>query len=709
MRRYVFNPPSIGKLSHLNIGKGYKRLNMALRYGLNKEGTEKVHIDDYIKKTHGELFSPLGKPLVAKQGEHNQWHYAHKADGDRDEWREIEMTQWHWSYQEIAKPEFIEVRIERDGILHIADVRTPSGKVIEIQHSPMKDAVIKLREDYYGDMMWIFDYRGKKCSILCDSGKLVKMRFVRKNTTKQTYYDFGDAIYEYICDDGDDHDVAWCYKMSHEDFISKFYADITRKPFVKSEYTSKTIQPEDPETDKLSFNVQYSGDFQDEIIIILDEKAPGYYDVYNLFEKVFDRFSFLDDHGVMERMIVQRKQIFDKDYPNQLRMALEGADKSLQQRLETARLNEAKRVERETEEKSANLSKFNKHQADKREYKLNVNFEALNMIDFTFVDREDNKLIDFALTQSPNIYFDDDNIIYEYIGSREDQDSLCLKHDRVKFMDCNQGATILKIAITNHVDPSSMYPLNLRIFNVGGNSHLVVDSWNTYHIRDKLRRHFRWNAEAKRWICLINTIDDKLKRPAFQINLHEVNRVNTLREHEVEKKSITDRFEGLERQRIEAEQRERDRETWPWMIKRKERLERERPEREQREREEIERLERERLERERVDKKKVEKAKMKKERLEGAMFQTVWRERERIERKYRQEMLDATGDEGRLKVLEDQKTLELDQVFEEIRVLIEEEYERETKKRLSPDLARRKCQYLLDRHTRRVRMAKRMI
>ncbi len=47
----------------------------------------------------------------------------------------------------------------RTGERHIADVKADSGRVVEIQHSPIAAGELQSREDFYGDMIWIVDAR----------------------------------------------------------------------------------------------------------------------------------------------------------------------------------------------------------------------------------------------------------------------------------------------------------------------------------------------------------------------------------------------------------------------------------------------------------------------------------------------------------------------------------------------------------------------
>lgn len=91
------------------------------------------------------------KPVVAKVGEVVSAHWAHLSGQDCDTW--YEMTAWHKQWQE-------QVPIERREVVigdHRADVVTPSGWVVEFQHSPIDPAEVAKREAHYGTGIWVVD------------------------------------------------------------------------------------------------------------------------------------------------------------------------------------------------------------------------------------------------------------------------------------------------------------------------------------------------------------------------------------------------------------------------------------------------------------------------------------------------------------------------------------------------------------------------
>jgi hypothetical protein len=98
-----------------------------------------------------------GSDVVAKCGKQRVWHWAHKSKTNCDRWWEPE-TEWHRNWKDNFPKEWQEVvHFAPNGEKHVADVKTPSGLVIEFQHSPISPEEQKAREDFYGDMLWIVD------------------------------------------------------------------------------------------------------------------------------------------------------------------------------------------------------------------------------------------------------------------------------------------------------------------------------------------------------------------------------------------------------------------------------------------------------------------------------------------------------------------------------------------------------------------------
>ena len=101
-----------------------------------------------------------GDEMIAKCGQYVRWHWAHKGRVACDPWQESE-TDWH-RYWKNAFPvncqEVVHVN-EKTHEKHVADVKTPSGFVVEVQHSPIAEQEALSRERFYKNMIWIVDAR----------------------------------------------------------------------------------------------------------------------------------------------------------------------------------------------------------------------------------------------------------------------------------------------------------------------------------------------------------------------------------------------------------------------------------------------------------------------------------------------------------------------------------------------------------------------
>lgn len=93
--------------------------------------------------------------VIPKCGQVVSWHWAHKG-ADCDPWAECE-SEWHSSWKEEWPEECREVVIGP----HRADVCTPNGVVVELQHSHLPVEEIQERESFYkaavGRIVWLWD------------------------------------------------------------------------------------------------------------------------------------------------------------------------------------------------------------------------------------------------------------------------------------------------------------------------------------------------------------------------------------------------------------------------------------------------------------------------------------------------------------------------------------------------------------------------
>jgi competence protein CoiA len=96
---------------------------------------------------------------VSKCGLRVIHHWAHVSRKDCDPWWENE-TLWHREWKNLFPEECREVsHTAPDGEIHRADILTPTGIVIEVQHSAMTDAERLSREVFYQNLIWLIDGR----------------------------------------------------------------------------------------------------------------------------------------------------------------------------------------------------------------------------------------------------------------------------------------------------------------------------------------------------------------------------------------------------------------------------------------------------------------------------------------------------------------------------------------------------------------------
>lgn len=137
------------------------------------EQGNKIHISDY---NNGDVFCPDGHRLVAKRGDVRMHHFSHRSNCKCR--FSCNKGEWHQKFQDRARRENQEVRIELAGKLHIADVCV-GVFVIEYQHSHISREEIIERESFYTScgytLVWVFDTSMWDYHILERKGKEVTM------------------------------------------------------------------------------------------------------------------------------------------------------------------------------------------------------------------------------------------------------------------------------------------------------------------------------------------------------------------------------------------------------------------------------------------------------------------------------------------------------------------------------------------------------
>lgn len=167
----IFNQEVIQNCIHI-----YSRCKRSMRIAYF--GDQRIDISEYdayllmCKESGVEPFLTCaeGHQVIAKRGEKNAHHFAHKSHTSCS--CHDNKGNWHISWQDRVVKEAREVRMRGEGNkLHIADICIPrdkvsipcihKGYVIELQHSTMDTRTIQERERFYTSqgyiLIWIFD------------------------------------------------------------------------------------------------------------------------------------------------------------------------------------------------------------------------------------------------------------------------------------------------------------------------------------------------------------------------------------------------------------------------------------------------------------------------------------------------------------------------------------------------------------------------
>lgn len=167
-----------------------------------------------------------GGPMRAKCGEVLTWHWAH-LNAECDPWSEPE-SEWHLAWKARFPEAYQEVVIGP----HRADVKG-SKAVLEIQRSAIEPAMIREREEFYGEMLWMLKgedfeerfttrYLGQgtyawewkrprqtwgvaERRLLIDFGEIFEITKVNSHQTPWTgrgRYVSGSELYQAVCGEG---------------------------------------------------------------------------------------------------------------------------------------------------------------------------------------------------------------------------------------------------------------------------------------------------------------------------------------------------------------------------------------------------------------------------------------------------------------------------------------------------------------------------
>lgn len=143
-----------------------------------------------IRPSKGKLgFCQLCQEKVrAYCGEINIDHWRHIEKNKCDSWNDGE-TEWHREWKNQFPSDWQEVIIEKNFERHIADIKTPKNLVLELQNSSISSATIRIRESFYGNMIWLVNANNFKDNFKPLSVVTSKLRSLEDRYRSINYYE----------------------------------------------------------------------------------------------------------------------------------------------------------------------------------------------------------------------------------------------------------------------------------------------------------------------------------------------------------------------------------------------------------------------------------------------------------------------------------------------------------------------------------------
>lgn len=143
------------------------------------------------------LCEHCGGAVQAKCGSIVLWHWAHLDLGTCDSWHEPE-TLWHRNWKHVFGERYSEIRVEKEGSWHIADVINKDGIVFEFQNSSISGQEIAAREAFYGEkMIWVMNGEAFKAHFEMDDDAYTQeweLKFVGEFEAAERYAPYAAGL-----------------------------------------------------------------------------------------------------------------------------------------------------------------------------------------------------------------------------------------------------------------------------------------------------------------------------------------------------------------------------------------------------------------------------------------------------------------------------------------------------------------------------------
>lgn len=152
-------------------------MTILIAYTTNKA---RVSIFEYNDSMKSSLFCPENHALIARRGQKQMWHFAHKKSDELTDCScSKEKGSWHVWHQNRIQKQNIEVYYAQGK--HIADCVNKDGLVIEFQKSTIPRSTIEERESFYKNMIWVFCMDYHDFEIVQQYKNIVHLKLLKGN------------------------------------------------------------------------------------------------------------------------------------------------------------------------------------------------------------------------------------------------------------------------------------------------------------------------------------------------------------------------------------------------------------------------------------------------------------------------------------------------------------------------------------------------
>lgn len=115
-------------------------------------------------------------------------HWRHIELQNCDTWSEGE-TEWHREWKNKFPKDWQEVIIKKGKEEHRADIKTSKDLILELQNSSISPSTIKIRENFYGNMVWLINANKFKENFKIRSVVTTKLRYLEDNHRQFIYFE----------------------------------------------------------------------------------------------------------------------------------------------------------------------------------------------------------------------------------------------------------------------------------------------------------------------------------------------------------------------------------------------------------------------------------------------------------------------------------------------------------------------------------------